>query len=326
VSGAQLEAAWMELRIDKQGIGNRLLRRTVVSGENGWFVFCNVPAPGNVTMRVVAGADTLDAVEFEMGGSPMERREVYVGSSRMRDITDSVHVADSVVVRSRTIRVGDATLRGAIVRADNGKPLANAQVSIVNGPTTRTNERGQWTLTEAPAGTRLLDVRAVGYFPLRITTNVTDGADVPMIALASNKSVLETVKVRANYSRYADLKGFRERHRSGTGRFYTEQDIDARAAKTTTDLLMTMSGVLVEYGENGDRYFYQKKPGAIGEDRCIPTVYLNGAELRGLDASTLDTFINPDRVVGVEIYQAGMGPAVFQSAFTGCGSVVFWTR
>jgi hypothetical protein len=326
VSGATLEAAWLELRIDKQGVGNRLLRRTSVSSKNGWFVFCNVPSPGNVSLRVTAGADTIDAVEFEMAGNAVERRELYIGPSRIREVRDSVREGDSLVVRTSRLRVGDATLRGAIVRADNGRPLANAQVSVLNGPSTRTNERGEWIIADAPAGTRVIEARAVGYFPLRTTLNVTANGDAPLMALSSNKSVLESVKVRANYWRYADLKGFRARQRTFPGRFYNQRDIDARAAKTASDLLMSMSGVLIEYGENGDRFFYQKTPGALGHDRCIPTVYLNGAELRGLDASTLDTFINPTRVIALEIYQAGMAPSAFQSAFTGCGSLVFWTQ
>lgn len=326
VAGALLEAAWMELRIDRQEVGNRLRQRTQVSGENGWFVFCDLPAPGNVALRVVAGDDSLDAVEFEMGGDPVERREILLGASTVRDVRDSIRLGDSTVLRTRRLRVGDATIRGAVVRADNGKPLANAQIGIVNGPSTRTNEKGEWTLTEVPPGTRTLEARAVGYFPMRLTANLQHNGDVPMIALSSTKSVLETVKVRAAYWRYADLKGFRERHRSAVGRFYTEKDIDARAALTTSDLLRTMAGVLIEYGEDGNKYFYQKTAGAIGFDRCIPTVFLNGAALRDIDASTLDTFVNPDRIIGIEIYQAGMGPVAFQVAMSGCGSLVFWTR
>lgn len=326
VGGALLEAAWMELRIDRQGVGNRLQQRTQVSSANGWFAFCDVPAPGNVALRVVAGDDSLDAVEFEMSGDPVERRELLLGASRVRELRDTIRAGDSTVLRTRRLRVGDATVRGAVVRADNGHPLANAQVTVVNGPSTRTNAKGEWTLTEVPAGTRTLEVRAVGYFPLRLTTNLLPNADAPLIALSSTKSVLETVKVRAAYWRYADLKGFRDRQRSGVGRFYTEKDIDARAALTTSDLLRSMAGVLIEYGDDGNKFFFQKTAGAIGFDRCIPTVFLNGAALRDIDASTLDTFVNPDRIVGIEIYQAGMGPAAFQVAFTGCGSIVFWTR
>jgi hypothetical protein len=326
IKGALLEAAWMELRIDKRGVGNHLQQRTQVSGPNGWFAFCDVPAPGTVALRVVAGDDSLDAVEFEMGGDPVERREILLGASQLRELRDSVREGDSTVLRTRRLRVGDATVRGAVVRADNGRPLANAQVGVVNGPSTRTNDKGEWTLTEVPAGTRTLEVRAVGYFPMRLTTNLQHNADAPLIALSSTKSVLETVKVRAGYWRYADLKGFRERQRSGVGRFYTERDIDARASLTTSDLLRSMSGILIEYGDDGNKFFVQKTPGAIGADRCIPTVFLNGAALRDIDANTLDTFVNPDRIIGIEIYQAGMGPAAFQVAFTGCGSIVFWTR
>lgn len=326
IKGAELEAAWLELQIDRQGIGNRLHRRTQRSGDNGWFVFCDVPSPGNIALRVVAGSDTLEAIEFEMGGDAVERRELFIGPSRVRTIRDSVHLGDSVVVRTRSERIGDATVHGAIVRADNGKPLANAQVAIANGPSTRTNEKGEWTLSDVPPGTRTLEARAVGYFPMRITTNLQDDGAVPLMALSSTRSVLETVKVRAAYWKYADFKGFRDRQRSGMGRFFTEKDISARAALNTSDLLQSMAGVLIEYGEDGTKYFVQKTPGAIGADRCIPTVYLNGAELRGLDASSLDTFVNPDRIVGIEIYSAGMAPAAFQAAFSGCGALVFWTR
>jgi hypothetical protein len=323
IAGADVEAQWMELQMGRSTMGNRLMRRTTTAAGNGWFVFCNLPGPGSVTLRATQGADSTDAVEFEMLKDDVERRELFLGSVRTTVVIDSVRQGDSLVTRTRTMRSGAARARGQIVRADNGRPLANATVSIANGPSARTNDKGEWVLTDVPPGTRAVAVRAVGYFPAQITLNVLDDTEAPPVALSSNKSVLETVKVRANYSRFADLKGFRERTRSGVGRYYNEQDIERRMPTVTSDLFNSMSGIYIEYGANGEKYFMVR---GMGSDKCIPSVFLNGAELRGLDASSLDTFVNPARIIGIEVYQGGFAPMQFQSAMTGCGAIVFWTR
>jgi hypothetical protein len=43
----------------------------------------------------------------------------------------------------------------------------------------------------------------------------------------------------------------------------------------------------------------------------------------GTDA--LDSFIPPDNVAAVEVYQTGYVPAEFQDIFSGCGTIVVWT-
>lgn len=116
--------------------------------------------------------------------------------------------------------------RHAVVAADAGRPLSGARIGIRNGPTTQVDERGAFTLTGVPTGTRMLDVRAVSYAPVDLPVDVVDGGAPLRIEMASVKSVLDTVKVLANLSVNREYKGFlrRQKH-GGAGRFITSEDI-----------------------------------------------------------------------------------------------------
>ena len=116
----------------------------------------------------------------------------------------------------RRVRVGDGRLTGRVVRIADGRPLAGARVGIVNGPQTTANELGEWTLLNAPAGTRMLDVRGVGYYPESRPVDVVAGAAPVRSALFTLSAMLDTVKVSASRLRFdPDQSGFEDRRRSG---------------------------------------------------------------------------------------------------------------
>ena len=81
----------------------------------------------------------------------------------------------------RAVRAGIGRVSGIVRAIAGGRPLAGAQVSFVDGPSTRANARGEWTLSDAPSGTRTLEVRALGYYPERRVVDVVDGA--PSVAV-----------------------------------------------------------------------------------------------------------------------------------------------
>ena len=242
------------------------------------------------------------------------RSDLYIGTAQAVVSRDSIRRADAVTLPSSRPYKGDARLSGTVVTVE-GQPVSNAQVSITDGPEIRTNERGEWILVGAPLGTRMLIVRAVGYYPQRRRVDVIAGGAHLRVALPTLKSVLDTVRVTAA----RDENGFAERRRSGAGRYLTAQDIARRQPFYASDIFRTVPGVTM----NGPITMR----GPFGS--CTPALYIDGKHVPatpgGLMPHDIDDWMVPKEIKGIEIYY-DLVPPQFQKALSGCGSIVIWTK
>ena len=185
--GVSVAVMWAELSFGPQGLTRHLPRRVITTAANGWFALCDIPTAGTIGLSASRGADSTDLIDVEVPAERFLRRDLYLGPAR-------AVVAGDTPTRRRT---GDGRLTGVVVTAADGKPLTGAQVSIRDGPQTSANERGEWTLVNAPLGTRMLEVRAIGYYPERRAVDVVTGVAPIRTALSTMKSVLDTVTVTA---------------------------------------------------------------------------------------------------------------------------------
>lgn len=321
-AGVTVTGEWAELVVGKGLLQRRIPRRTMVTQANGWFALCGVPSPGTTTLMATRGADSTAAIEVDVSADGFLRRELWLGRLDPRE----------------------GTLTGTVSSANGRKPLGGAQVGIAGGPQTRTNERGEWTLSALPTGTRMLDVRAVGHYSERRAVDVVTGAVPVVVALATLKSVLDTMKVTASRLVNLNLVGFHERRKSGLGRFVTPADIARRQPITTSELFRAIPGVYIEIVKDADTlsFFSDRSEAATDtlgirrdmkivmrgtfSERCIPAVYVNGTLAFDLAAADLDALMRPTDIAGIEIYSATQTPAQFQPGMTRCGSIVFWTK
>lgn len=327
VAGATVAVEWTEFVLGKNQLGRRTPRTTVTAGENGWFAFCHVPSPGTVVLVASRGADSTDFVETQLADDGFRRHELFLGAARTLiepAEAPEVAVADSLALPPRVVHLGGGRVRGVVRHAGTGRPLANVQVGIVNGPQTRTNTRGEWELANAPEGTRRLEVRGVGFYPDRQTIDVVDGTAPLDVSLATLRSVLDTVKVTARYATYSVLREFNERARSGVGRYITAADIALRKPVFITDLLRLVPGLWVNaIGGTGDDGILMR---GLFSARCSPTIVMNGFPIPGLFAADINGALYPEDVIGIEIYRAGLVPPQFMINNMACGAVVIWTK
>ncbi len=339
ISDATVAGQWTELSIGIGGITRQFPRRVVRSQEGGWFALCNAPAPGTMTLRANRGADSTDAIEIQVPPGAIFIRTLYLGASRRVSVvngdavlaeaaaaTGERHAAQdsssNLSSNSRSIHVGDMKLSGKVVASIGGKPLFGAVVRIADGPRTTTNEKGEWTIANAPGGSRMLEVRAVGLYPEHRAVDVIDSAATITIAMATLKSVLDTVKVTAARLRTSNLVGFTERRRSQPGRFLTRDDISRRHAITTSELFRNIAGVHLD-GYSFDSPILMS---GVFAGRCAPAIYINGHYLSGIGVGEIDASVLPGELMGVEVYSPTSVPAQFQPALNGCGSIVMWTK
>jgi hypothetical protein len=299
VEGATVSGEWLEYSLGKTGLSKRSPRRTVTTQADGWFAICGVPTPGIVAVRAGVGGDSTDLVEAQITEEGFMRRELYVGS-------------------------GTTTLRGVVRRADSQRPLADAEVRFVNGPSTRTNDKGEWVLPDAPVGTRLVDVRAVGYFPQRQALDVRADMESMTSDLSSLKSVLDTVKTVALYPRYTLAEDIQGRARSTSGIFMSFNDPMLKNAMTVSDALRMTRGVFVDRAVNGPGNIVLMR--GMFVSRCRPLFVVNGFAIPGFTTQDLDSFYGPSNIFAIEVYHAGTVPAQFQVGMQECGSIVVWTR
>jgi hypothetical protein len=212
--------------------------------------------------------------------------------------------------------------------------LEGAQVGIYSGPQTRANERGEWTLADAPAGTRMLEVRAVGYYPVRHRVDVVAGAAPIRVALSTLKAVLDTVKVTAARLGWRDLSGFQDRRRSSIGRYLDAKDISRRNPVLASDLFRSMAGVSLERDGVDTRLTMR----GTFTNRCVPSIFIDGHlvnpfEARGFESASdsapavnIDDWVRPKDIAALEVYAGGTVPAAFQGPMDGCGAVLIWTK
>ncbi len=327
LAGAAITAEWLELAIGRSGIVNSVQHTTVTTRENGWFSLCNVPGAGTMWIVAGQGADSTDRLEVQIPSEAFVRRELYLGNSR-------------AAAPGRRVRAGDGRMDGTVVTAVGGQPLTGARVGVLDGPEALTNERGEWTLGDVPAGTRMLEVRAVGYYPEKRAVNVVPGALPVRVALVTLKSVLDTVRVTASRFRERDYAAFEDRMRTGIGAYLTEKDFARIRPFYTTEVFRGVQGLKIgnasdtlmsdftpflapEFQTTPDRRILQRR---VSGNWCVPSIYVDGMYIDSMSADDVDALLNPKVLVGIEIYNPVSVPIQFQRSLTGCGAIVIWTR
>jgi hypothetical protein len=150
------------------------------------------------------------------------------------------------------------------------------------------------------------------------------GSTIPIrIEMVTFKSVLETVKVTANYEKFANLAGFRDRSKSGLGRFLSAEYIARRQSIVTSELLRMVPGLILDGGIDPDKKIMMR---GTFEERCTPAIYVNDHLMAGLSADDLDNYVRPSEIAGIEVYSESQVPPQFQPGLNGCGSIVIWTK
>ena len=308
---------WLEITLSPTGWARRVPRAVMTTRADGWFAFCDVPRGGWIVLNAYRGADSTDLLDMWIP-NVIVRRELYLGTPRH--------------------------LSGSVVRAASGEPLVGALVSVARGPQVRSNAAGEWVLPNAPGGSRMLEVRAVGYYPARRIVDVVEGAPSVRVALSTFAAVLDTVRVRAAALMDPRRTGFQERRRSAMGRYVSAVDIAKRQPRSVSQILRGIPGIRLErfttyvdttaidttgtgtnpigFTSDATRILMR----ATVKDWCFPSFYIDGHLVNSLSAEDIDSWLRPEELAGVEVYSAETVPAQFGLALSNCGSIVIWRK
>jgi len=295
-AGVTVAGDWFEYSIVRGGMSRRLARRTATTNETGFYALCDVPSGGVVAVVANKGSDSTGTLEVNVPANGFLRHEIYLG------------------------RANTGHISGTVTSAIGFKPLANATVSVIGGPQVRTNERGEFTITNAPEGTRMVEVRALGFYPDRRHVNIVEGAGPVRFTLSTLKAVLDTVKIRA--SRLALDEGFTRRVRMGQGKFIGPEEVVRANPINTTDLFRRLPGVRMDSAQGAILVRGAFDPTGY----CEAAVFIDGKYMRTFTGEDIDDYVPPKNVAGIEVYSGAFVPAEFQVGLSGCGAIVIWTK
>ena len=213
-------------------------------------------------------------------------------------------------------------LLGRVVDRSTDRPVATAAVRLLGLTEVAESDRqGRFRLTGVPAGTHELEVRRIGYAPLRHAVEVTRGLTMEVeIGLVREPVGLEPLVVSTTRSRRLEIKGFYERKHwgelLGLGTYYTAEDIDRRRPIRISHMIADAAGIRTRGG-----VIYNVRMGG-----CPTNIYLDNIKIEG-GSESIDSLVLPIEVAGLEVYK---GPASLPAEFSGsdsrCGAIVIWTK
>ena len=271
------------------------------AGLDGGLLVC-VPEDATLAVLWAEFGDKSSAQATLAGLRPGERREVEL---RIRDDLHS------------------GRLLGQVVDRTTGRPVATAALSIAGRPEVVESDRmGNFRIAAVPVGTHALDVRRLGYAPLRHSVEVNTGLTTELeVGLVPEPVELEPLVVTTVRSRRLEIIGFYERkwwgEQLGLGTFFEADYIERWRPLHIEHLLATEASIGLSGGRNN-------VPVNRRYGGCRMAVYLDNMNVTGTELRTL---VRPFEVAGVEIYKGAASlPAEFSGSNSQCGVVAIWTK
>jgi hypothetical protein len=217
-------------------------------------------------------------------------------------------------------------VNGKLLERGTDRPVAGASVELIGGGAVKgqavTDSIGEFLIVVEDAGSYRVSVRRVGYAPavsrqFPVDREDTTSVVVRLVAGAVLLAPVEAVaKARPLPPTLVEFYDRVEENRSG--RFLTRDDIDARHAMRTSDLLVALAGVSIQTNRRG---------GTRARTRaCEPMVYIDGVYVPTYGMS-LDDLVRPHDLEGIEVYSsASLPPSFVRQRAPSCGAILFWTR
>ena len=324
LAGARVSTNWMEVLFGPAGPSSENHEVSVASVSSGAFALCGVPLDVPVFVRASIGDQASGPVEVFANSRPLLFQDLAISltDTVARLSVDSAMSAATIEQPSRP--PGTATLVGR-VRDPNGRPVVGARVALHGGGGTAVADReGAFRLTELPAGSRTLDVRAIGFTAARRAVDLATNASTTVTwELDRRPAQLPTVTVLGG-SRL-ERNGFMARARQGHGSFLNDAQIERMGGATAMDVLGRATGLTLEYRNSGGGRVRVPTMRSWGRRRCVPTLFVDGG-LWMEGWGQVGNFLMKVDVQAVEVYSSTITIPPQFDRHNQCGSVVIWTR
>jgi hypothetical protein len=233
------------------------------------------------------------------------------------------------------------SLRGTVVDDATEEPVAGAMVTVfvrdVPLVHSRTDSAGAFLAIPGRAGPFIIRVTHPHFTPIDSLELSAHSGELVTVAVRLGRTVVPLEPLVVTGRSESRLSGFEERRRNARfGTFIERSQIRLRPGARTTDLFRAVPSVYVDAPgrgvENARATVSEFSPraarlsmrGTIGT--CEPSIYVDGVRVQQFEDSSVDDFLRPDMIEGIEIYPAAAGAPPEFSDPAGCGSIVFWSR
>ncbi|MEJ2502307.1 MAG: TonB-dependent receptor, partial [Gemmatimonadota bacterium] len=152
---------------------------------------------------------------------------------------------------------------GKVVDQSTGEAVPNAQVTVVNGPSTLTDLNGRFIFSTVPAGETEVTVQALGYATKTVTEVVVLENDVVTLDIALETQAIQVEGVRVSAARERGSAAYlldERRTSDAMVEAVGSQEISRRPDSDAADVAQRMTGVTVAEGKYvfvrglGERY------------------------------------------------------------------------
>ena len=316
LAGAVVRARWLELALESKSYRTVTRTVTAVVGEDGRYLACGVTSDDAVAIDVrMAGHRTiLNHITLPRGGA----------------IRQDFRLADSGVVR------GTASVGGRVMIAD-GTALSSGHAVIDALALDVPIQNGEFSMAGLPAGTWVVEARAIGYEPQTVLVDVAErGVGSATITLSERAQVLDAVTVFGKPGGEAKiLSAIASRRTTSVGSVFLRGNEWLESALDPADVVRGAMGfkyvspeVILASG-CGFKYPPADRPTfasatAQGRTKTL-VVYLNGARVVG-GLPELQTAVNMREVLAVEAYQDIANAPMEWRTFDACAVLAIWTK
>ena len=314
LSGAAAAFNWYDLRAgtDKR-VSFSQVSKTVRTDSTGTYYACGVPTDIIITTEAAGARSASGAVEYAVGERRVRRLDLLVSTDMVRS-ADSASSAATTITSMRAR--GESTVRG-VVHDANGKPLANAMVTLATTDSSvRTNASGEFVMTGLPSGTHMLQARQVGFNPARVTVDLHGGQTTETSIEMPSSKTLATVNVRAEFEPGKDRLAFEDRKRAGFGYGMLLKDMENRA--DLTSVLREMPSVSVTSSKG---LMSVTLLGRLG-GQCNANIFLDGVKAVPEQIAAY----RPEDFKAVEVFPRQFSVPAAYTTSNGCGAVLLWTK
>ncbi|MFT5434660.1 MAG: hypothetical protein ACI9OJ_005374 [Myxococcota bacterium] len=234
-------------------------------------------------------------------------------------------------------------LRGRVIFTETEDPAALASVRLIDAEVnvvamTLADLDGRFSLDIPESGSYSIHVEHISAFstvdgPVELDASTVTQVEFRLVARAIELEGIDVTGERRLLG--LNRTGFYDRERSSPGFFLTPDQLKNRPPIRVRDIFRTVPGVRFVESNTAGGISYPIMLSTLRSSFrggiCYPRVYLDGfiMELGGrvnAPAQSFDDIVNPDDLIGVEVYRSA---AELPSQFGGlnsCGVILLWTR
>ncbi len=236
------------------------------------------------------------------------------------------------------------SISGTVVRDSSTQGLTGVSVSLLGaGKSSTTNYMGEFIIAGLDAGRYVLELRAVGYTPLRDTIELAAGQRIDReFSLFHAPVRLDSVAVSANVADRSYLSDFENRRKTGMGKFLDSTDLakagDNRSFASFLAGRFPGLSVTPKTDPMGANYLSSGRMACSGKafscgkpTNCLVALYIDGLPVYIPNQTPgsppdLDE-LRAEHFAAVEWYPSGAtAPAQYNSTNSACGVMLLWRR